>query len=551
MATTTAGITPIDDLNPPQPPARVFYSLGRMLGVDDFQADQDYHRGSLARALLQLCGTGTVSGLNVGAPQIWQANTAYRAWAFVYDASLNVQANTGAAGVSGSATPTFAATPGGVVAEEGTGIVWTNMGIISGNGWRPNAPFSYPSAIEDSNGNVQILNWPPVWQPNAPFAAFAFVYDASQNVQVNTGATGVSGAGPVAFAAKPGGTAQDGANIVWTNEGKVNANGWRPNVSFAAPSAIVDSNGNVQILTGSSPLITGPVAPTWNTVIGGTTQDGNPAVAAWTCAGPAQNIQTLIDGTSTFIAGKQSPLWSTNIGGATADGSLALSAWTCTGPSELEIEVTPGLAIDRVGRMIVVPATACIRIKPWLDGQTVSDLTSALAAGNSTSILVDVFATFMPCTQGVTPCFAAQDDYSATDAFSANRLLDSFAMQLVLRNDANPKLPQDPWLPAGAVPTGAVTAGLTQSLKQSLLSANSGSQANAPFTAGGPQPAEIPPGFDQSSVFLARITIPANTVVSGQRPTFKINSLAIDNFSRLFVYPPSLVARTMGLSSGT
>src|ERR1035441_2416506 len=59
MATTN------DSLNPPQPPTRVYYSTGRMLGVEDFQADQDYHRGRLARALVQLYGAGTVPGLLV------------------------------------------------------------------------------------------------------------------------------------------------------------------------------------------------------------------------------------------------------------------------------------------------------------------------------------------------------------------------------------------------------------------------------------------------------------------------------------------------------
>ena len=173
------------------------------------------------------------------------------------------------------------------------------------------------------------------------------MFDANQNVQVNTGKAGASAATTPAFATTPGGTVNDGASIVWTNEGNINANGWRPNVSFAAPSAIVDSNGNVQILTGTSPLITGSSTPAWNTVIGGVTHDGNPSVAAWTCAGPAQNIQALINGTSTFIAGKQSPLWATSIGGTTVDGPLALSAWTCVGAQQLEIEVTPGLAIDR------------------------------------------------------------------------------------------------------------------------------------------------------------------------------------------------------------
>jgi hypothetical protein len=410
MTTTTIVATPTDNLNPPPAPSRVYYSLGRMLGVDDFQADQDYHRGCLARALLQLCGTGTVAGLNVSIPQVWQANTPYQASAFVYDANQNIQVNTGVAGTSGSALPVFA------------------------------------TAV--------------------------------------------------------GGTVTDGTGIVWTNQGPINANGWRPNVPFPAPSVIVDSNGNVQILNGTSTFTAGPVSPIWSTTIGSTTQDGNPFVSAWTCAGPAQ----------------------------------------------LEIEVTPGLAIDRVGRMIEVPRTVCIRIQPWLTNQTISDLNTALHSGN---ILVDVFATFVPCTQGVTPCFATQDDYDATDAFSPNRLLDSFAMQLVLRNDADPLTPQDPWLSTGPVPTTSVTSTLAQSLKQSILYANSGPTANSPFSTNGATPAEIPPGFDPSSVFLARVSIPATPGVSGQPPNYNLNTISIDNLSRLFLYPASLVARAMGLSSGT
>lgn len=411
MATTTIGSMPTDNLNPPPALSRVYYSLGRMLGVEDFQADQDYHRGCLARALLQLCGTGTVAGFNVSIPQIWQPNTAYPANAFVYDSAQNVQANTGVAGVSGGAPP--------------------------------------------------------------------------------------------AFNAAPGGTATDGGGIVWTNEGPINTNGWRPNAPFTSPTAIVDSNNNIQILNGTATFTAGPILPVWSTAIGSTTLDGSPTI----------------------------------------------SAWTCVGPWQLEIEVTPGLAVDRVGRMIEASRTVCIRIQPWLANQPLANLNSFLTTGSG-NILVDVFATFAPCTQGVTPCFATQDDYSATDAFSANRTLDSFAMQLVLRNDTDPKLPQDPWDAAGVIPTGAITTTIVQTLKQSILGVNAGPSSTPPFVSAGPTPAEIPPGFDASSVFLARITIPATKGASGEPPTYNLNGITIDNLSRLFLYPASLVARSIGLSSG-
>ena len=44
---------------------RPFYATGVMLDAGDFLAEQDYHRGRLARALTYLHGTGTVAGLKV------------------------------------------------------------------------------------------------------------------------------------------------------------------------------------------------------------------------------------------------------------------------------------------------------------------------------------------------------------------------------------------------------------------------------------------------------------------------------------------------------
>jgi hypothetical protein len=391
-----------------EPPNRVFYSLGRMLGVEDFQTEQDYHRGRLARALQQLCGAGTVCGLKVRVPQFWEPNTFYVASAHVVDPNGDIEFNTGADGLSGATQP-----------------IW-------------------PTATGD--------------------------------------------------------TIADGTKVVWTNIGTVMPNGWQPSKKFKRLSAIIDRNGNLQVLT--SAVTTGSTEPLWNTATGGTTGDGGngPATpgfspAAWTCAGPAD--------------------------------------WPDS--SQLEIQVTPGIAIDRAGRILEVPRTVCIRLQPWLDQQSTSDLTTALHGGN---ILIDVFAKFAACTRGATPCFATQDDYDATDAFSPNGLLDSFAMELVLRSDATPGLPKDPWAGVGAFPPAPNPD--PQVLKQAILDAAFGPAAST---------SEYPPKYDDlTAVFLARIAVPA---AAGPPLSTDVMHLSIDNFSRLFVIPPSLVARWAGLSSGT
>jgi hypothetical protein len=221
--------------------------------------------------------------------------------------------------------------------------------------------------------------------------------------------------------------------------------------------------------------------------------------------------------------------------------------------TKLEVQVKPGMAIDRVGRIIEVPRTVCIVLQNWLTQYVdawqsqqsgnapgtspIADPNTAIHDGKN--LTVDVFATFVPCTRGVTPCFAAQDDYDATDAFSPNRLLDSFAMQLVLRTDTAPKTPLDPWAGLGAQqPTPAA-------LRQSMLTGTLGPSGTL---------AEYPPNFDQTAVYLARILVPATAGATGKPPTWNLAGLGssnIDNTSRLFVIPVSVLSRWNGLGSGT
>lgn len=229
-----------------------------------------------------------------------------------------------------------------------------------------------------------------------------------------------------------------------------------------------------------------------------------------------------------------------------------------TDVTELELQVTPGFAIDRVGRIIEVPQLVCIVLDTWLNqlmaawhaqlsnpvsGQAaLPDPNTAIHDGKH--LMCDVFATFACCTVGATPNFASDDDYDATDAFSANRWLDSFAMQLVLRTDANPLTPADPWKSSGTItaPGADLTAPAAAALQNLILAATAGSGAAA---------VEYPTGLDTSSVFLARILIAATAGTAGQPPTWDLTQISIDNNSRLFVYPSSLLGRLGGLTSGT
>ncbi len=218
-------------------------------------------------------------------------------------------------------------------------------------------------------------------------------------------------------------------------------------------------------------------------------------------------------------------------------GGLKVQSPEADTPEDVELQVTPGVAIDRAGRIVEVPYTVCIRVKRYLDQHLQDAPEDVINAFDTDAIVADVFVSFVACDRGKTPSFATMDDYDATDAFAANRLLDSFAMLLVLRGEDNPRLPQDPWRVLGATPT-------LDEVKQHLLDADA---------AGAAPLVEYPrdPGFDRTAVFLARVRIPATQSDAAAPPAYDLSQpIHIDNASRLFVYPGAIVARHAGLTTG-
>jgi len=119
-------------------------------------------------------------------------------------------------------------------------------------------------------------------------------------------------------------------------------------------------------------------------------------------------------------------------------GTLAGLRVTCmvNQNPELEVKVAPGLALDRLGRLIEIRREQCLRIKRWLDQQeslpsNSADRAAVVAAvrGSPAELVFDVFARFAQCAHGKTPAFAA-GPFNATDYVVPARLADAFELTL-------------------------------------------------------------------------------------------------------------------------
>jgi len=208
------------------------------------------------------------------------------------------------------------------------------------------------------------------------------------------------------------------------------------------------------------------------------------------------------------------------------------------GPTE-EIQVTPGIAVDRLGRIIEVPNQACIRLDRWYKAQLPGDLTQGFHA-DVNGVIVDVFILFVPCERGKTPAFAS-GPLDATDATSPSRIRDGYQLNLVIRKEGKPALPQNPWPDLASI---ANVSDRRTALHNAIFAnwhEGSDSRDENGHLRPLPEPAD---GQDTLSVFLARCVIPAN---AGSPPTRTGPLGPPDNDSRSFLYAPLALARWMGI----
>lgn len=211
-----------------------------------------------------------------------------------------------------------------------------------------------------------------------------------------------------------------------------------------------------------------------------------------------------------------------------------------TGDRGERLLVKPGLALDRVGRLIEVPRDACLRLDRWFAGETDAHLIGAFKP-SAQGVVADVFVRYVACERGKTPAFAT-GPFDALDALQPARLRDGYEVTLYPRQEADP-----PPLPQGAWPAlSGGDAAKKVALQDAVFAA--WHETDDAWDRDGPKPlGEHVPGQDPTSVFLARLVLPATLPGGGARPVRRADDVVVDNRSRRFVYPPAALARWVGL----
>ncbi len=215
-----------------------------------------------------------------------------------------------------------------------------------------------------------------------------------------------------------------------------------------------------------------------------------------------------------------------------------------TNPAKSErLLVAPGLAIDRLGRMIEVVKPRCLKLDEWYLAQSPQLLRQAwhdsgnLWTDSPSGVAADLFVRFVVCERGKTPAFAS-DAFDSFDSVTAARLRDGFEMELILRQETTPPVPQPQW------PDFSNDAA---NLREAIFNAWREGSAYSSLQGIDPLPEHVP-GQDTSSLFLARVLLPADQAPAGQRPARRTTeTVELRNDLRPFVVTANALARWLNI----
>jgi hypothetical protein len=138
------------------------------------------------------------------------------------------------------------------------------------------------------------------WQASTAYSVGQQILDSNNNIQVvKTAGTSKTGAHPT-WSTTGGATTTDGT-VTWVDQEALAPSAyatWVASHSYSLGNEILDSNGNVQVVTTAGTSKSG-THPTWSTTVGATTVDGT---VTWTEVGiPASYALASASGTSGMI----------------------------------------------------------------------------------------------------------------------------------------------------------------------------------------------------------------------------------------------------------
>lgn len=205
------------------------------------------------------------------------------------------------------------------------------------------------------------------------------------------------------------------------------------------------------------------------------------------------------------------------------------------------VEISPGLGIDRAGRIIQSPLHLCLNIDNWYADQIDTDEASGGGAaakrafktgvdGNPDHVLADVFLGFRECETAKRPSFE-NGQFDALGALSPLRLRDAVEATIVFREEPTPNVP------APDVP--AVSGASFAARRRKLDEAKRTNGWREDIWWDGNDNAilrdkEHPNDALAADIFLARLRIPAT---DGTPPELVTSiALDIDNSERRMVY---------------
>lgn len=247
-------------------------------------------------------------------------------------------------------------------------------------------------------------------------------------------------------------------------------------------------------------------------------------------------------------------------------GTLAGLRAVCRQPpqaAEQELRIAPGLAVNRLGRLIELDTPLCLRIARWFDAERARDggddlrraaladparFASArlLAAGGTLparAVIADVFIRFVTCRQALAPAFAS-GPFDALDAVETARLRDGWEVHLVLRGDG---LDDDfSGLPLADRDLSALDPGARRdALQDAVLDAWPSLAGHTDADGDLPRPPGHPPGLDPTAVFIARVFVG----VGAGDPPARDGVVIVNNWGRRFLPHLGLMAGALGLGA--